>query len=549
MNNVIATSSSKGSNGGRQVTSRKNSVRQAAQFGCLQTSNKRQLEKQRMISDLERVACDPQHYADTEDEQYDEISAFTDKPMQMKGMSYIHTINRKKNAKRPLSSMNLDKQKLGKNSLKQRSSYADSRPEEALTTNESEKEELPKKTSPKNRLKHTTSTSSLKQDVLKKLLVRQLSASSRALLPQPSHLPPSTAQNTQRITQQQSTTNIRLNLETELKTQASKLALNEEIEQKQMLTVVGLNRYKRSAQVSQRDHDKENSRPHSYNMPTNDIFEKRDQESTKVILREIRTQIDSMISQQESLQPPPVQDASKLPNYDLATLNPNNSVVIDLHPLPLETLPPRSTLHNKSLESHHTPLTTSHASAFNLSHPDKQTIQQLTHRIKLITKKYHLAIEENEYLRTQLQGSEEIRKNQGELIRLMQSEQQMRMQEGLMGIKGKVRRGSQIVEAIRKSNCNSRQEVREEFIPSQYKIDNPKQASNMFEAIRPKVKKRPQTAQATNRAKHRQSQSGSISLGQTQTTKVLSRKRSNLGSMSLQQLKKMLQIGEKLQLR
>lgn len=64
-----------------------------------------------------------------------------------------------------------------------------------------------------------------------------------------------------------------------------------------------------------------------------------------------------------------------------------------------------------------------------------------------------MAIEENEYLRTQLHSSEEIRRNQAELIKLMQSEQQLRMQEGL----GKTRRGSQhsIVEALRK-NCNSR---------------------------------------------------------------------------------------------
>jgi hypothetical protein len=57
-------------------------------------------------------------------------------------MSYIQTINRKKNGQRPLSSMNLLKKgKVGKFQSKMRSSIADdSRLEEALTTNESEKE-------------------------------------------------------------------------------------------------------------------------------------------------------------------------------------------------------------------------------------------------------------------------------------------------------------------------------------------------------------------------------------------------------------------------
>jgi hypothetical protein len=50
----------------------------------------------------------------------------------------------------------------------------------------------------------------------------------------------------------------------------------------------------------------------------------------------------------------------------------------------------------------------------------------------LVTKKFQLAIEENEYLRTQLHSSEEIRKNQAELIRLMQNEQAILRQEGLM---------------------------------------------------------------------------------------------------------------------
>lgn len=76
-------------------------------------------------------------------------------------------------------------------------------------------------------------------------------------------------------------------------------------------------------------------------------------------------------------------------------------------------------------------------------------------------------------------------------------------------------------------------------------------ASGQYEAIRPmKSKKRPSTAQQSSRVvKHRQTQSGSVSLGQTTTSKGLQRKRSNLGSMSLQQLKKMLQLGDKLSLR
>lgn len=120
--------------------------------------------------------------------------------------------------------------------------------------------------------------------------------------------------------------------------------------------------------MSQRD-NKENLQ---FNLPTNDIMEKRDQESTKYILKEIRSQIDSMISNQQPI------DAGRLPNFDLGTLNPNNSVVIDLQPLPLDTLNARA--------KEQTPLTNSHVSAFNLAHPDKQALQQMSNRVKMITK-------------------------------------------------------------------------------------------------------------------------------------------------------------------
>lgn len=65
-------------------------------------------------------------------------------------------------------------------------------------------------------------------------------------------------------------------------------------------------------------------------------MEKRDQESTKHILKEIRSQLDSMISHHDSVHQPIEQ--AKMPNYDLGTLNANSSVVIDLQPLPLDTL-------------------------------------------------------------------------------------------------------------------------------------------------------------------------------------------------------------------
>lgn len=71
---LLGASSSKGSNCGtdaRQPSSRKNSVKQTAQFGCLQAT-----KKQKMLRKLEKA----EQYANTENEQYEEINAFTDKP-------------------------------------------------------------------------------------------------------------------------------------------------------------------------------------------------------------------------------------------------------------------------------------------------------------------------------------------------------------------------------------------------------------------------------------------------------------------------------------
>lgn len=71
-----------------------------------------------------------------------------------------------------------------------------------------------------------------------------------------------------------------------------------------------------------------------------------------------------------------------------------------------------------------TRLTESLKQSFNMDHPDKQTIVQLERRLRVMLKKFDVVVSENEYLRTQLRSSEEIRKNQTELIKLLQAERQ-----------------------------------------------------------------------------------------------------------------------------
>lgn len=71
-----------------------------------------------------------------------------------------------------------------------------------------------------------------------------------------------------------------------------------------------------------------------------------------------------------------------------------------------------------------TRLTESLKQSFNLDHPDKQTIVSLERRLRVMVKKFDVVVQENEYLRTQLRSSEEIRRNQTELIKLLQAERQ-----------------------------------------------------------------------------------------------------------------------------